>query len=85
MNDIPKYQNTTLTVVPLGISERRSTSLKVDPDIYTEFAIVARRRQMENSDLLDYAVGLVIEKEKAKEKTIECARDKSGSSKKRLN
>ena len=70
MNDNPKYQSTTLTLVPRskeGRSERKSTSLKVDPDVYTEFAIVARRRHMEISDLLDYAMNLVIQEQKDRE------------------
>lgn len=69
MKDISKYQTTTLTLVPRKDKpERKSTSLKIDPDIYTEFAIVARRKHMEISDLLDYAMQLVIKEEKDKEK-----------------
>jgi hypothetical protein len=49
-------------------SERKSTSLKIDPDVYTEFAIVARRRHVEISDLLDYAMGLVIKKKRIRKR-----------------
>jgi hypothetical protein len=40
--------------------DRESTSLKVDPAIYKEFKMEALRRDMEISDLLDYAMRLVI-------------------------
>ena len=50
------------------ISKRTSTSLNVDPDLYKEFKIEALRRDMEISDLLDYAMKLVLNEQKEKKK-----------------
>jgi hypothetical protein len=47
-------------------SKRMSTSLNVDPDLYKEFKIEALRRDMEISDLLDYAMRLVLNEQKEK-------------------
>ncbi|MDQ3869447.1 MAG: hypothetical protein M3250_07800 [Thermoproteota archaeon] len=47
-------------------SKRMSTSLNVDPDLYKEFKIEALRRDMEISDLLDYAMKLVLNEQKEK-------------------
>ncbi len=48
------------------VSKRMSTSLNVDPDLYKEFKIEALRRDMEISDLLDYAMRLVLNEQKEK-------------------
>ena len=49
-------------------SKRMSTSLNVDPDLYKEFKIEALRRDMEISDLLDYAMRLVLNEQKEKKR-----------------
>jgi hypothetical protein len=48
------------------VSKRMPTSLNVDPDLYKEFKIEALRRDMEISDLLDYAMKLVLNEQKEK-------------------
>jgi hypothetical protein len=42
------------------ILERKSTGIKVDPALYKEFKMEALRRDMDISDLLDYAMRLVL-------------------------
>jgi hypothetical protein len=46
--------------------ERESTSLKIDRDLYKEFKMEALRRDMEISELLDYAMRLAINEGKKK-------------------
>lgn len=55
------------TTIILG-KERESTSLKVDPDLYKEFKMEALRRDVEISDLLDFAMRLVLNEGKEKKK-----------------
>jgi hypothetical protein len=50
------------------ILERKSTGVKVDPDLYKEFKMEALRRDMGISDLLDHAMRLVLAEGKEKEK-----------------
>jgi hypothetical protein len=44
--------------------ERKSTGVKVNPAIYKEFKMEALRRDMDISDLLDYAMRLVLAEKK---------------------
>jgi hypothetical protein len=48
--------------------ERKSTGVKVDPDLYKEFKMEALRRDMGISDLLDHAMRMVLAEGKEKEK-----------------
>jgi hypothetical protein len=41
--------------------ERKSTGVKVDPELYKEFKMEALRRDMDISELLDHAMRLVLE------------------------
>jgi hypothetical protein len=63
------YSKTTAKekeLVMIRDSKRVSTSLNVDPILYKEFKMEALRRDMEISDLLDYAMRLVIQEGKNK-------------------
>lgn len=62
-NSRPINQSSTITLMKKP-ETRKSTSLKIKPSLYTEFAIVARRRGVEIQELLDYAMELVIKEEK---------------------
>lgn len=65
-NSRPINQSNTIALMkrPAAQETRKSTSLKIKPSLYTEFAIVARRRGVEIQELLDYAMELVIKEEK---------------------
>lgn len=45
---------------------KKTTSLKLDRDLYDTFAIEARRRHMEISKLMEYAMRLVLNERKRK-------------------
>lgn len=67
-NNKPIYQYTpiTLEMVKGKDFKRESTSLKVDKDLYKEFKMEALRRDMDISDLLDYAMRTTIQEGKKK-------------------
>jgi hypothetical protein len=61
-----KDEENDIAIGTKEVSKRMSTSLNVDPDLYKEFKIEALRRDMEISDLLDYAMRLVLNEQKEK-------------------
>jgi hypothetical protein len=69
MSSIPqKLYTTTNTKLDVVTGNRESTSLKVDPDLWTEVKIMAIKKKMNVSDYFDQALREKLERDKKSDK-----------------